>query len=54
MDQKVKGARNLHNALQRNDIQLDFFLTLGSITGSVGTGSESNYCAANSSLDSCG
>jgi hypothetical protein len=54
MDQKVKGAWNLHNALQGNDSQLEFFLMLSSITGSIGTATESNYCAANSLLDSFG
>ena len=52
INQKVKGAWNLHNGLQDKDSQLDFFLMLSSITGSIGTATESNYCAANAFLDS--
>ncbi|KAL9107955.1 MAG: hypothetical protein Q9187_008355 [Circinaria calcarea] len=52
IDQKVKGAWNLHHALLGKDSQLDFFLILSSITGSIGTATESNYCAANAFLDS--
>ena len=52
ISQKANGAWNLHHALQGKDSQLDFFLILSSITGSVGTATESNYCAANSFLDS--
>ncbi|TAQ88229.1 hypothetical protein B7494_g3462 [Chlorociboria aeruginascens] len=52
--QKVKGVWNLHNALQGRDNQLDFFLMLSSISGSVGTATESNYCAANAFLDAFG
>ncbi|KAI9742877.1 MAG: hypothetical protein M1818_003606 [Claussenomyces sp. TS43310] len=54
ISQKVKGAWNLHNALRGKDSQLDFFLMLSSITGSIGTATESNYCAANAFLDSFG
>ena len=49
---KVKGTWNLHNALRGRDSQLDFFLITSSISGSVGTATESNYCAANAFLDS--
>ena len=49
---KVKGTWNLHNALRGRDSQLDFFLITSSISGSVGTATESNYCAANTFLDS--
>ncbi|KAJ5807079.1 Acyl transferase/acyl hydrolase/lysophospholipase [Penicillium riverlandense] len=49
---KVQGTWNLHNALgQGRDSQLDFFVTTSSISGTVGTATESNYCAANSFLD---
>ncbi|KAJ5356106.1 Acyl transferase/acyl hydrolase/lysophospholipase [Penicillium concentricum] len=49
---KVQGTWNLHNALgQGRDSQLDFFVMTSSISGTVGTATESNYCAANSFLD---
>jgi hypothetical protein len=35
-------------------VELDFFLMLSSISGSVGTATESNYCAANAFLDAFG
>jgi NADP-dependent 3-hydroxy acid dehydrogenase YdfG len=50
---KVQGTWNLHNALNtdgRGD-QLDFFLLTSSISGTVGTATESNYCSANAFLD---
>lgn len=46
---KWKGTWNLHEAVEGHD--LDFFLLTSSISGSVGTATESNYCAANSFLD---
>lgn len=52
IDQKVKGAWNLHNALTNRSSALDFFLMTSSISGSIGIATESNYCAANSFLDS--
>ncbi|RYP18018.1 hypothetical protein DL767_009910 [Monosporascus sp. MG133] len=48
---KWTGTWNLHNALERNDKALDFFLLTSSMSGSVGTATESNYCAANGFLD---
>lgn len=50
---QVQGTWNLHNALRQNsrDSQLDFFIMTSSISGTVGTATESNYCAANSFLD---
>jgi hypothetical protein len=48
---KWRGAWNLHNALEGRDSALDFFLMTSSVSGSVGTATESNYCAANGSLD---
>ena len=50
---KVRGSWNLHNALEKDgrDAQLDFFILTSSISGTVGTATESNYCAANSFLD---
>ncbi|KUM56794.1 hypothetical protein ACN42_g10406 [Penicillium freii] len=52
LNPKVQGTWNLHNALsQGRDSQLDFFVMTSSISGTVGTATESNYCAANSFLD---
>ncbi|KAF2877547.1 KR domain-containing protein [Massariosphaeria phaeospora] len=50
---KIDGTWNLHNALrhQKRDSELDFFLMTSSISGTVGTATESNYCAANAFLD---
>ncbi|KFA45451.1 hypothetical protein S40293_10148 [Stachybotrys chartarum IBT 40293] len=50
---KWEGTWNLHRAiaLQGYDKDLDFFLLTSSISGTVGTATESNYCAANSFLD---
>ncbi|KAI0204850.1 reducing type I polyketide synthase 10 [Astrocystis sublimbata] len=53
IDPKVQGTWYLHNALRASgrDGNLDFFLLTSSISGSVGTATESNYCAANHFLD---
>ncbi|OTA63674.1 polyketide synthase [Hypoxylon sp. EC38] len=50
---KVRGSWNLHNALDKDgrDSLLDFFIVTSSISGTIGTATESNYCAANSFLD---
>ncbi|TGJ85285.1 hypothetical protein E0Z10_g3506 [Xylaria hypoxylon] len=50
---KVRGSWNLHNALEKDDrgSKLDFFILTSSISGTVGTATESNYCAANAFLD---
>ncbi|PHH61958.1 hypothetical protein CDD81_7707 [Ophiocordyceps australis] len=50
---KWAGTWNLHGALQAggHDASLDFFLLTSSVSGSVGTATESNYCAANGFLD---
>ncbi|KAF7863846.1 hypothetical protein EAF04_006811 [Stromatinia cepivora] len=48
---KWKGTWNLHNVLEGNDEALDFFLLTSSVSGSVATATESNYCAANGFLD---
>lgn len=52
IDPKVIGTRHLHNAIQGRDPDLDFFLMTSSVSGSVGTATESNYCAGNHFLDS--
>ena len=49
IDPKVVGTWNLHNAVK--DKHLDFFLMTSSISGSVGTATESNYCSGNYFLD---
>ncbi|PYH68297.1 polyketide synthase [Aspergillus vadensis CBS 113365] len=53
MGPKVQGTWNLHNVLRKygRDSQLDFFVMTSSISGTIGTATESNYCAANSFLD---
>lgn len=48
---KWAGTWNLHKALEGRDSDLDFFLLTSSVSGSVGTATESNYCAANGFLD---
>ncbi|KAH7383971.1 polyketide synthase [Pyrenochaeta sp. MPI-SDFR-AT-0127] len=52
IDPKWKGTWNLHNALEGHNEELDFFLMTSSVSGTVGTATESNYCAANGFLDS--
>ena len=51
IDPKIHGSWNLYNALRGRRDDLDFFLLTSSISGSVGTATESNYCAANSFQD---
>ncbi len=48
---KLAGTWNLHNALEGRDLNMDFFLLLSSVNGSVGSATESNYCSANAFLD---
>ena len=48
---KWRGTWNIHEALEGRDSQLDFFLMTSSVSGSVGTATESNYCSANGFLD---
>ncbi|KAI1769842.1 KR domain-containing protein [Hypoxylon cercidicola] len=50
---KVRGAWNLHNALEKDgrDSLLDFFILTSSMYGTIGTATQGNYCAANSFLD---
>lgn len=49
IDPKYQGTWNLHHALEGHD--LDFFLLTSSVSGTVGTATESNYCSANGFLD---
>ncbi|RWA08741.1 hypothetical protein EKO27_g6377 [Xylaria grammica] len=46
---KWSGTWNLHNAIEGHE--LDFFLLTSSVSGTVGTATESNYCSANGFLD---
>ena len=48
---KFQGTWNIHNALEGREDKLDFFLLTSSVSGSVCTATESNYCAANAFLD---
>ncbi|KAM3079651.1 hypothetical protein ACMFMG_006064 [Clarireedia jacksonii] len=56
ISQKVQGSLNLYKALTtvHNTSQLDFFLMLSSVTGSVGVATEANYCAAGAFQDAFG
>ena len=51
---KIQGTWNLHNTLRdgARDAQLDFFVMTSSISGTVGTATESNYCSGNAFVDS--
>ncbi|CRG92461.1 Nonribosomal peptide synthetase 14 [Talaromyces islandicus] len=51
IDPKVHGSWNLHHAIKGKDSELEFFLMTSSVSGSVGTATESNYCAGNFFLD---
>jgi acyl carrier protein len=51
IDPKVQGTWNLHNAIRGRGEDLDFFIMSSSVSGTVGTATESNYCAANYFLD---
>lgn len=51
IDPKLIGTWNLHHAIAPKAANLDFFFMTSSISGSVGTATESNYCAANYFLD---
>ncbi|KAG9231668.1 polyketide synthase [Amylocarpus encephaloides] len=46
---KWTGTWNLHNEL--GNTTLEFLLLMSSMSGSIGTATESNYCAANGFLD---
>ena len=47
IDPKVKGTYNLHTSFP----DLDFFITLASIAGIIGSGGQANYAAGNSYMD---
>ncbi|KAL3419084.1 Polyketide synthase-nonribosomal peptide synthetase 3 [Phlyctema vagabunda] len=48
---KLQGTWNLHNAIKGKDSALDFFLMTSSVSGSIGSATEANYCAANAFLN---
>lgn len=49
---KVQGTWNLHNVASEQQLHLDFFTMLSSISGLVGQKGQANYAAANVFLDS--
>ena len=49
---KVQGTWNIHNAALEENLTLDFFTMLSSISGIVGQKGQANYAAANAFLDS--
>ncbi|KAL7625210.1 hypothetical protein AAE478_004425 [Parahypoxylon ruwenzoriense] len=51
IDPKVHGTWYLHEAIKGKDDELEFFLMTSSISGTVGTATESNYCSGNFFLD---
>lgn len=48
---KVQGTWNLHNISLEQDLSLDFFTMLSSISGIYGSKGQANYAAANTFLD---
>ncbi|KAL8735750.1 MAG: hypothetical protein Q9166_000613 [cf. Caloplaca sp. 2 TL-2023] len=48
---KWRGTWNIHEALEGNDSQLNFFLMTSSVSDSIGTATESNYYSANGFLN---
>ena len=48
---KVQGTWNIHRAISGKEQDLDFFLMTSSLSGSVVSPTEGNYCAANCFLD---
>jgi acyl carrier protein len=49
---KVRGASNMHKALEAAGIQLDYFVVLSSAAGILGSRGQGAYAAANTFLDS--
>ncbi|KAH8690939.1 kinase subdomain-containing protein [Talaromyces proteolyticus] len=52
LEPKVAGTWNLHNAVQRMNIKLEFFVAFSSVSATCGTPGQVNYAAANTFLDS--
>ena len=51
IDPKVTETWNLHNAVKVKDFEMEFFLMISSVSGSVGTATESDYYSANYFFD---
>ncbi|KAH9844894.1 Polyketide synthase [Teratosphaeria destructans] len=51
LNAKVTGTWNLHNAANRQQMPLEFFSLLSSISGVIGNKGQANYAAANAFLD---
>lgn len=52
LSSKVTGTWNLHNALDGNDADLQFFVVCGSITGVMGNAGQVDYSSANAFVSS--
>jgi hypothetical protein len=52
IERKVLGTWNLHNVTLEQDLKLDFFTLLSSVSGVVGQKAQTNYSAGNVFLDS--
>jgi hypothetical protein len=48
---KLQGTWNLHNTALEQNLSLDFFTLLSSISGVVGQKGQANYAAGNAVLD---
>ncbi|KAI8932960.1 hypothetical protein NX059_010429 [Plenodomus lindquistii] len=48
---KVQGTWNLHNAVLKRGLDLDFFLLFSSLSGTLGQVGQANYASANTFLD---
>lgn len=51
IESKVQGTWNLHNVALEENLSLDFFTMLSSVSGVVGQKGQANYAAANVFLD---
>ncbi|KAF5857451.1 hypothetical protein ETB97_005765 [Aspergillus alliaceus] len=51
VDCKVAGTWNIHNVLIEENMKVDFFTMLSSVSGVVGQKGQANYAAANAFLD---
>src|SRR6185437_242820 len=51
LNPKVTGTWKLHNALIQLNVELDFFVMFGSISGTFGIAHQANYAAGNTFQD---